>query len=1051
MITEPDQLNSDSYFNMNTIHGNISNDFEPRELPKQAPRFDSPPVPSVPEVSLIFDKSHDVKAFEYNARRSPSMDKYDSYATWKQTTLVSTASNPDHNTQKSRHSAGSPLERCHSQSDAHQLHKNLVTNNSLRHSRSDPSLIKQIDALSTVQGYNKDALQSCRTYSPTGNHISNNHTNNHGNFENNLKHVEGERQYFDRQRQHNIPNSPYKNDNQHSLRHVNPNMRSQHHNPGPKYMNCDPKMQKLGVDPYAKSPNRLQTDLPHPGLQNSNFHTGTSMNQNFHPNMFARFHQVPPYCDSEYGYPYPHPYSPNYHGSRNENEETVKNLLQLITNQSEQIKSLQSQVERLLKIQEESLKDREKCNCARNIGLVNKSYEQNAQLSIQTTNNNPVYSPGNTLPLTRDDSIVPQRHNGTMERNMIGSTNVKESKKQSASDYNDQNNDGRLNQITRDEQLKNKILEQKVSIGVMTSFEFTVQNNPFASDGEDHRQYYGRTQTEIDTECSAGGNQGLPEHGDMSRACQNVFSRVSNLPLENIIEDTESHLSLSQQPSSNFHSSPTIDEFKSLESANRKMTKNVPVRKTPESNTRLFDNENPEFAANSHRENHFSNQQKQHQDMQEQLKNTQPLQSSKNFEHTSIKQNPCTDNFLKQCYPVVRSSGSLDRHRRNSNDQNFSPQTAEKNISSLPHRSATNAVKHQHDLPIYNSSTQQEESNSPYRFEDQNKNKKVAGLHSPDNYFESEGFSAQTHGPRLPQPPTAYNNERNKVLSRAKMSQENGIEESIVLNSGELQINEQPPPSPEPSIHVEMQEYSSDEESDKHGGEIGIDKQTPKVGWTFYNNVLGQVNQILQNTPITRNLKEKPVDKENGVDDLRKKATVESVKVATMEQLRQLGISFADNNDLADVNDTTNKKVTFDSSYYPRLEYRGNMTQATSTMSETDTSMHMNALALKYLSDEQLGELALQKHSAETLKHLMVSNVQGTNMSFATMRYLERYQLLPTNSNPQVDDQRRMIDKPKNEVLRNPERPSPSSQMPRTSCPSKILDISTLKQQPKLL
>lgn len=77
------------------------------------------------------------------------------------------------------------------------------------------------------------------------------------------------------------------------------------------------------------------------------------------------------------------------------------------------------------------------------------------------------------------------------------------------------------------------------------------------------------------------------------------------------------------------------------------------------------------------------------------------------------------------------------------------------------------------------------------------------------------------------------------------------------------------------------------------------------------------------------------------------------------------------------------------------------MTQATSTMSETDTSMHMNALALKYLSDEQLGELALQKHSAETLKHLMVSNVQGTNMSFATMRYLERYQLLPTNNNPQ--------------------------------------------------
>ncbi|XP_046624514.1 uncharacterized protein LOC124307132 [Neodiprion virginianus] len=1033
---------------MNSIHRNISNDFEPRELPKQAPRFDSPPVPSVPEVSLIFDKPHDAKAFDYNARRSPSIDKYDSYATWKQTTLASTGSNLDHITQKSRHSAGSPLEQCHSQSNAHQLHKNLVTNKSLRHSRSDPSLIKQIDALSTVQGYNKDVLQSRHTFSSTGNHMSRNTPHNHGNFENNLKHMEGEQQYFDRGRQQNITNTPYKYDDQHSLTHANSNMRSQHHNPDPTYMNCDPKMQKLGVNPYAKPPNKLQTDLLHPGLQNSSFHPGTSMNQNFHRNMFSGFYQVPPYCDSEYGYPYPHPYLPNYQGSRNENEDTVKNLLQLINNQSEQIKSLQSQVERLLKIQEESLKDREKCNCARNMGLVNKSCEQNAQLSIQTTHKNPGSPSENTLPLTRDDLIVPQRHNGTIERNMIGSTNVKESKIHSACDYNNQNNDGRLNQATRDEQLKNKILEQKVSIGVMTSYEFTVQNNPFASEGEDHRQYYGHTQAEIDKECPPNENEGLPEHSDISRACQNVFSRVSNLPLENIIEDTESHLSVSQQPSSDFHSSPTIDEFKSSESANRKITKNVPVRKTPESNTKLLDHENPEFAASN---NHFSTQQKQHQDIQEQLKNTRPLQSPKNVENMSMKQNFRTDHFSKQCYPIVRSSGSLDHHGRNSNDQHFFTQAGEKTISSLPHRSATIAVKQQHNLPIYNSSTQQEESNSPYRFEDQKKNKKVAGQDSPGNYFESEGSSGQTHEPRLLQPPTTYINERNKILSRTKMSPENGVEESIVLNSGELEINEQPPPSPEPSIHVEMQEYSSDEESDKHGGEIGIDKQTPKVGWTFYNNVLGQVNQILQNSPITRNFKEKPVDKKNGIDDLRKKATVESVKVTTMEQLRQLGISFAENNDPADVNDTSNKKVTFDSSYYPRLEYRGNMTQATSTMSETDTSMHMNALALKYLSDEQLGELALQKHSAETLKHLMVSNVQGTNMSFATMRYLERYQLLPTNNNPQVDDQRRVIDKTKNEVLRNPERPPLSSQMTRMSCPSKILDISTLKQQPKLL
>lgn len=94
--------------------------------------------------------------------------------------------------------------------------------------------------------------------------------------------------------------------------------------------------------------------------------------------------------------------------------------------------------------------------------------------------------------------------------------------------------------------------------------------------------------------------------------------------------------------------------------------------------------------------------------------------------------------------------------------------------------------------------------------------------------------------------------------------------------------------------------------------------------------------------------------------------------------------------------------MTFDSAYYPRLDYQTNMTQATSAVNETNTSMHMKALALKYLSNEQLAELAVQRQGA-SVKHLMVSNLQGTNMSFATMRYLERYQLVPGKNNIQIE------------------------------------------------
>lgn len=92
----------------------------------------------------------------------------------------------------------------------------------------------------------------------------------------------------------------------------------------------------------------------------------------------------------------------------------------------------------------------------------------------------------------------------------------------------------------------------------------------------------------------------------------------------------------------------------------------------------------------------------------------------------------------------------------------------------------------------------------------------------------------------------------------------------------------------------------------------------------------------------------------------------------------------------------------FDLSFYPRLDYQANMTQTTSA-NETNTSMHMKALALKYLSDEQLAELAIQRQGSASVKHLMLGNVQATNMSFATMRYLERYQLLPGKNNVQTE------------------------------------------------
>lgn len=828
------------------------------------------------------------------------MDKYDSYANWKQKALLTNDPYLSQTIIKPRRSVGSPLEHCHSQGDANKLHKNVITNESLKHSKSDPSLMRKIDASNAAHGYNGNSPSKVIQHRQMLIHGADNtqkSNSSNQNFENNVRYAENKKQYLDNTRQQNFPNAYYRNDDRHSVGSMNPNGRFQQSNHDSKHLNYEPNMEKLGMNQYANSPNRLQPDYVNPGLQNSSFHHGSPNNKNFHPHMFPRFHQLPPYYDSEYGYPYPHPYPSNIHAPKNENDETVKSLLQLINSQNEQIKSLQSQVERLLKIQEESLKEREKCNCNRNVGLINENYEQNSQFSIQNVNNNPIHPSGNSLKLSRDDSMVLQRHNSTVERNMVGSTNVKEMKKNVACDYNNQNHDGRSNQAARDEQLKNKILEQKVSIGVMTSFEFTVQNNPFAPEAEDHRQYYGQTQTKVDKVRSQSGNEGSSDQGNVSRTCQNVFSRVSNLPLENINEDSESHLSMSQQPSSNFHSSPTVDEFKSSESTNRRNAKNVVVGKNVECNPKLFDYENVENTGGNGRENNASVQKRQYLDnTQQHYENPRRSQSPK-----TAALNPRVADFSKQCY---LESTDCDQHILD--NQKLASQIENRNPNySYLQKFAVNETMKQHNQQMLYASNQQKEFSSPYHLEGQQGSNK--SLASQDDECLNDGdLLAQVQEQRPRRSPIAYLKERNKILFQTKNNQDICVEESIVLNSGELEINERPPPSPEPSIHVEMQEYSSDEESDKHGGEM--DKQTPKVGWTFYNNVLGQVNQILQNSPITRTLKEKMIDKENIIDDLKNKATVETVKIATMEQLRQLGISFLDNNDPKEVADTSNRK-----------------------------------------------------------------------------------------------------------------------------------------------
>ncbi|XP_012540864.1 uncharacterized protein PF11_0213 isoform X2 [Monomorium pharaonis] len=614
----------------------------------------------------------------------------------------------------------------------------------------------------------------------------------------------------------------------------------------------------------------------------------------------------------------------SYSNCNTDNNETVKTLLQLVNSQNEQIKSLQLQINRLVRMQEENFKNKSTCSC------------------LQPLANQVFKYPINCYDTGLASSLAQSQNQDLKKSTVSQSASVVE--KQNVENFGE----NKLETALLEQPSKKAFMEQKVSIGVMTSFEFTVQNSPFLIDSElsekrdAHREGNNISRTNTVNICDAT---------EPINKYKNTYMRKSGVAqLENIIEDSESYLSSSQQQSSNFN-------------------------------------------ANSS------------------MKGT-----SKMYQHLS------TDIRQEKAHKEVFNIGKDNVNKQVQNARNMSNISMNVDYSPI---GSTNCSK---------------------AFIEQTNDYIVEGK---KNVYKTNVSEYSSHNIHLPVT-DYYCNYRNKEYG-ANGRQIKDISDSMVLSGGDLKILERPP-TPEPSIHVEMQEYTSDDESDKL-------RHTSKIGWTFYNNVLGQVNEILQNSAIISNKElnhAKVAPNNEQENDMKTRTALNTVKTATLEQLRKLGISLIETNEYKESNN--NNTLDFDSSFYPRLDHHANITHATSIANETNTSMHMKALATKYLSDEQLADVEWQKQESSSLKHLMLSNMQGTNMSLATMHYLERYQLLPGRNNVQPEDTNQIYDKISSKhdfkpmtTNKNPAlRRFPFVQTSGT-CPSKILDLSTLKRQPKLL
>ncbi|XP_066141941.1 SCL-interrupting locus protein homolog [Euwallacea fornicatus] len=199
-------------------------------------------------------------------------------------------------------------------------------------------------------------------------------------------------------------------------------------------------------------------------------------------------------------------------------------------------------------------------------------------------------------------------------------------------------------------------------------------------------------------------------------------------------------------------------------------------------------------------------------------------------------------------------------------------------------------------------------------------------------------------------------------------------------------------PSPEPSIQIEMNAFEDSESEDD---------DTSQVEMTFYKNLMTQVNKILRKAQIQT---AEEIAYNAGEANLNNQ-TMHKVKEAALKHLRKVGVD-----------------VPIDESSSSSKDSAG------MCYSQDDVSIAVKQLLLKYLPAEHLAKLDQQQSS----KNQQAGIKNRPEFSFATVQYMKKYNLI------------------RNTLQNEKEFLKPLKHQSSKHSP-KILDISKLKQQPKLL
>ncbi|XP_008552748.2 beclin-1-like protein A isoform X2 [Microplitis demolitor] len=253
-------------------------------------------------------------------------------------------------------------------------------------------------------------------------------------------------------------------------------------------------------------------------------------------------------------------------------------------------------------------------------------------------------------------------------------------------------------------------------------------------------------------------------------------------------------------------------------------------------------------------------------------------------------------------------------------------------------------------------------------------------------------------------------------------------------NNNNLNVLESKINSPEPLRESETKLITNSNNNKNNGDDecLLIDnnnskpvaKSSSKVGWTFYNNMMCQVNELLDTQNDIQCQQHHYHTQQSFIHDSgQQRSMMQQWKIfkATMTT------GLTDDKIIS-----SDEKTNYDSSYYPRVHYKQNIVQTTNSIIDDNTSIHMRALAFKYLG-----------HSYDN------TNLQGLNklMSVIGSPINNGDNNHDTSINNIINNERyrNLL------ALKNTDEPSGFNYEGSKEHQQNILDIPVLKRQPKLL